>query len=155
VADAAAREATKGMVSGVTNTSKPGAPVSMWFDIKARPVVGEPLDIDIALVPQAATEHMRMTFIATEGLTVKPAATAPEYRSVQPGGVYRHTLTVTPREDGAFYIGTIVLMDAENGPEARTFSIPVMVGAPDDVASDKAAPPKDASGQPIESMPST
>lgn len=154
-AAAAAREATKGMVSGVTNPAKPGAPVSMWFDIKDRPAVGAPLSIDIALVPQAATDHMRMTFIATDGLTVKAATTPPEYRNVQAGGVYRHTLTVTPREEGAYYVGAIVLMEAENGPEARTFSIPVIVGTPADIASDKPAPPADATGQPIESMPST
>ncbi len=152
-AQAAAAEATKHMVSGVTNTSKPGAPVAMWFDIKARPSAGAPIAIDLAFVPQAPTEHLRATFIATDGLTVKPGTAPPEYRNVEAGGVYRHTLTVEPREDGAYYVSAIVLMETANGPEARTFSIPVMVGVPDVVT--KPAPPTDASGQPIESMPST
>ncbi len=152
-AQAAAAAATRHMVSGVTNTSKPGAAVAMWFDIKDRPAAGSPLVIDLAFVPQAATEHLRATFIATDGLSVQPGSAPLEYRNVEAGGVYRHTLTVVPREDGAYYVSAIVLMETPNGPEARTFSIPVMVGVPEVVT--KPAPPQDASGQPIESMPST
>ena len=56
--------------------------------------------------------------------------------------------------DGAFYVSAIVLMDMEGGPEARTFALPVMVGAPADVAQ-KPKPSTDATGQPIESLPGT
>lgn len=153
-AAAAAAEATRGMVSGVTNTSKPGAPVDLKFELKARPEAGQPLPIEIALVPRVASESLRATFIATDGLTVHSGGPA-EYAKAQAAAVYRHTLTVVPREDGVYYLSAIVLMDMPNGPEARTFSIPVIVGAPqEDLGpAGKSAPPVDGTGQPIQSMP--
>jgi len=152
-ADAAALEITKHMVSGVTNTAKPGAPVGMWFDLKDRPKASAPLVIDLAFVPQAPAENLRVTFIATDGLTLERSGIPAEFHGVEAGGVYRYELTVVPREDGAYYVSAIVLMDLADGPEARTFSIPIVVGAPADVAA-KPAPPTDATGQPVESMPS-
>jgi len=71
--------------------------------------------------------------------------------------VYRHTLTVTPRENGEYYLGVIVVMSMANGPEARTFNIPVLVGeaarAKTTAPSKSTAPPVDATGQPVQSMP--
>jgi hypothetical protein len=150
----AAVEETKEMVSGVTNTTKPGAPVELKFDLQDRPVAGAPVAIEIALLPLKETPFLRATFIATDGLAVQKSPTAAEYRDAKAGAVYRHTLTVIPREDGAYYVSAIVLMDMENGAEARTFSIPVIVGEPQAPAS-KPEPPVDATGQAIQSMPAS
>lgn len=149
----ATAEATKGMVTGVTNTAKPGAPVELKFELKNRPTAGEPLSIELAFIPLQESEYLRATFLATEGLELRQAPT-PEYRDVEAGGVYRHTLTVVPREDGAYYTSVIVVMEVPNGAEARSFSIPVIVGAPEDAqTATKPAPPTDATGQPVQSMP--
>lgn len=152
-AAAAAAEATKGMVAGVTNPAKPGAPVEVKFEIKDRPGPGKPLPIELAFIPLQDSDYLRVTFIATDGLTVQQSPTMPEYRDVDAGAVYRHTLTVVPREDGVYYASVIVVMELQNGAEARSFSIPVIVGAPDGAAATKPQPPTDATGQPIESMP--
>lgn len=147
-------EATRGMVAGVTNPAKPGAPVELKFELKDRPTPGVPLPIELAFVPLQDTDYLRATFIATDGLTVQQSPTTPEYRNVDAGGVYRYTLTVVPREDGVYYASVIVVMELSNGAEARTFSIPVIVGTPpDEQAASKPQPPTDATGQPIESMP--
>lgn len=150
----AVAEATKGMVAGVTNTAKPGAPVELKFELKDRPTAGVPLPIELAFVPLQDTDYLRATFIATEGLTVQELSGAAEYRNVDAGGVYRYTLTVVPREDGVYYASVIVVMELPNGAEARSFSIPVIVGTPaEEQAASKQQPPTDATGQPIESMP--
>lgn len=149
----AVAEATKGMVAGVTNTAKPGAPVELKFELKDRPRPGVPLPIELAFIPLQDTDYLRATFIATDGLTVQQSPTTPEYRKVEAHGVYRFTLTVVPREDGVYYTSVIVVMELPNGAEARSFSIPVIVGAPVDDTTSKPQPPKDATGQPIESMP--
>jgi hypothetical protein len=150
----AAAEATKGMVAGVTNPAKPGAPVELKFELKDRPQAGLPLPIELAFIPLQDTDYLRATFIATDGLTVQLSPNTPEYRDVDAGRVYRYTLTVVPRDDGVYYASVIVVMDLPNGAEARSFSIPVIVGAPsDDDPVSKPQPPKDATGQSIESMP--
>lgn len=151
-ASAALKEATKDMVSGYSPPGKPGAPVDLWWEMKSRPKAGEPLTIELAMVPRTATPHLRATFIATDGLTVQPSPAPASFKDAESGGIYRHTLSLVPREDGAYYVSVIVLMDLEAGPQARTFSMPVMVGAPADVTA-KPQPATDATGQPIEPMP--
>lgn len=150
----AVAEATKGMVAAVTNPAKPGAPVELKFELKNRPQAGVPLPIELAFVPLQDTDYLRATFIATDGLAVHQSPTTPEYRNVEAGGIYRYTLNVVPRGDGVYYASVIVVMELPNGAEARSFSIPVIVGAPSDTdTASKPQAPTDATGQPVESMP--
>ena len=151
-ASAALAEATKHMVSGYSPPGKPGAPVDLWWEMKSRPKAGEPLAIELAMVPRVDTTHLRATFIATDGLNVQASPTPASFKDAEAGGIYRHSLSLVPREDGAYYVSVIVLMDLEGGPQARTFSMPVMVGAPADIAA-KPQPATDSTGQPIEPMP--
>jgi hypothetical protein len=143
------------MTDGTPNGGKPGAPVQLKYELQGTPAAGVQLPIAIAIVPQAATPSLRVSFIATDGLALSDDEAA-EYSGAVPDGVYRHTLTVTPRADGEYYVGVIVVMSMPNGPEARTFNIPVLVGEAAQLKtapSKSATPPVDATGQPIQSMP--
>jgi hypothetical protein len=132
---------TRGMVAGVTDEKKKGAPVDLKFEIKSRPALNEALPIDIAFVPREASELLRATFLATEGVSVSQSPEPAEYKDVQPQGVYRHTLTVVPKQDGVFYVTAIVVMNTSSGAaESRTFQIPVLVGAPEDATEATKAP---------------
>jgi hypothetical protein len=156
---AVAAEQTSGMTSGdaivaKTSAGKPAAPVDLKYELRGEPAKGKALPIDIALLPHAPAGFVRVTFIATEGLAIAQDQPA-EFLSTQADLVYRHTLTVTPRDDGEYYLSAIVLMNLENGPEARSFTIPVPVGAAATRATVALKPdtrPRDASGQPLEIM---
>jgi len=154
-ASSAAQE-TKGMADGTPNGGKPGAPVQLKYEVQGTPAAGVALPIEIAVMPTAAAPSMRVSFIATDGLLLS-SETGLEYSAAVADGVYRHTLTVTPRENGEYYLGVIVVMSMANGPEARTFNIPVLVGeaarAKTTAPSKSTAPPVDATGQPVQSMP--
>jgi hypothetical protein len=154
-AAAAAEQETMGMSDGMPNGGKPGAPVQLKYEVQGTPAAGVALPIEIAVMPRAATPSIRVSFIATDGLVLGPG-TSPEFSAAVADSVHRHTLTVTPREDGEYYLGVIVVMSMPNGPEARTFNIPVLVGAAAKARtapSKSTAPPVDATGQPIQSMP--
>lgn len=129
---AAMEEATRGMVSGVAPGRVEDAPVDLKFDLKSRPEVGKPVTIDIALLPKVASEVMNVTYLANEGLTVQTSPLPSRYERVQPGSVYRHQATVVPRENGVFSLSAIVMVQTDAGDVTRTFSIPVVVGAPPD-----------------------
>jgi hypothetical protein len=58
---------------------------------------------------------------------------------VQRGSVYRHQATVIPKDNGVFSLSAIVMVQTEAGDVTRTFSIPVVVGAPPD--EEKSAAP--------------
>lgn len=124
-----AADATRDMVAGVT-VGKGDGLVNLKFKINARPELGQPLAIDVAFLPNVASDLMRVTFISTEGLSVRSSEVPAEYERVQPGSVYRHQLTVVPRDNGVYFVSAIVSMQTATGEVARTFSIPVVVGAP-------------------------
>jgi hypothetical protein len=127
-------DATRGMVSGVAAGRAENAPIDLKFDLKARPEVGKPVTIDIALLPKVASPVMNVTYLATEGLAVETSTLPSRYERVQPGSVYRHQATVVPRADGVFALSAIVMVQTDAGDVTRTFSIPVVVGAPPDEA---------------------
>lgn len=124
-----AEAATRGMVAGVSAGKAADAAVDLKFELRSRPEIGQPLTIGVALIPHVETPSMRATFISTEGLSVRTSEVPAEYRDVQPGSVYRHELTVVPRENGVYYVSAVVMMQMDSGELNRTFSIPVMVGA--------------------------
>jgi hypothetical protein len=78
---------------------------------------------------------MNVTYLATEGLAVETSTLPSRYERVQPGSVYRHQATVVPRADGVFSLSAIVMVQTDQGDVTRTFSIPIVVGAPPDQAS--------------------
>jgi hypothetical protein len=148
----ATADETRGMVSGVTDEKKKGAPVDLKFEIRSRPLLNEALPIDIAFIPRQGSDLLRATFLATEGLSVTTSPEPAEYKDVQAQGVYRHTLTVVPKQEGVFYVTAIVVMNTSSGAaEARTFQIPLLIGAPAD-ATEATKAPEDP-GQPAAPAP--
>jgi len=72
VSQGAAALALANMVSAV-GTGKPYADIELKFDLRARPVVGEPVDIDLALIPTQDLERVSASFQAVEGIELTRA----------------------------------------------------------------------------------
>ena len=128
------------MVSGVAAGRAADAFVDLKFELKARPEIGKPLTIDVALLPRVATEAMNVTYLANEGLAVQQSSMPSKYEHVQAGSVYRHQATVVPSDQGVYSLSAIVMVQTDTGDVTRTFSIPVVVGAPPDNEAISAAP---------------
>ncbi len=128
------------MVSGVAAGRAADAVVDLKFELKARPEVGKPLAIDVALLPRVATDVMNVTYLAPDGLAVQPTAMPSKYEHVQAGSVYRHQATVVPSDNGVYSLSAVVMVQTDTGDVTRTFAIPVVVGAPPDNEARSAAP---------------
>jgi hypothetical protein len=128
------------MVSGVAAGRAADAVVDLKFELKSRPEVGKPLTIDVALLPTVNTDVMNITYLAADGLTVQPTPMPSKYERVQAGSVYRNQAIVTPKENGVFSLSAIVMVQTATGDVTRTFSIPVVIGAPPDDEAKSAAP---------------
>lgn len=131
-------EATRGMVSAVSG-GKQGELLDLKFELKSRPQVGEPLTIDIALIPRVSSEQLRATFIANDGLTVRSSEAPADYQNVQRDSMYRQELIVVPKENGVYFVNAVVMIQTEAGDVSRTFSIPVLVGPPPEESDSQAA----------------
>lgn len=132
---------------------KPGAAVDIRYDILSRPEAGKPVEVEVALIPRAGVEAMDATFSGMDGITLAGNLTA-SFTDVKPGELYKHRFSLLPQQEGVFYIAVSVSTQMGGSTLGRTFSIPFLVGERQvQEKTSVAAPPVDATGQPIESMP--
>lgn len=128
---------------------KPGAAVDIKYDFRGKPEVGKPIDVKLAFIPNAGVESITARITDMEGITVAGALN-PQFNNVQAGQPYEHTFSLLANKPGVYYVSVEVTTQISGATSARTFSIPLSVGKV--AAQQKKSPPKDASGQPIESM---
>ncbi len=131
-------------------TGKTSAPVDLKYDVLAKPDVGKPFEVELAFMPRLAADVLEVEVTGIPGLTVVNGG-AIRFEGVTAGS--RHVAKVLVQADGPgiYYANVVAKMITQVQTEARTFSVPVVVGAVP--AAQKTEPQKDASGQPIKSMP--
>lgn len=123
------------MVSAVS-ASKVGPPVELKFALQERPQVGEPVDVEVALIPVTPLTRLFVRFQPSSGLTLVKGAESPQFERPATGEAIRHVVTVMANHDGIFYISAAVVADSEESSLTRSFSIPLIAG------NGVAAPPK-------------
>jgi hypothetical protein len=120
-----AAEQTAGMVQAA-NQGKSQVPVELKFDLGGRPKVGQPLEINLALIAQIAASPATLQVSETEGLTVAPGTNQFDVPSAEAGEVYRHTVKVTPNAEGVLLLGVNVSLKHDDVTDQRAFSIPII-----------------------------
>jgi hypothetical protein len=126
------------MVSAVA-AGKPSGDIELKFDLRERPVVGEPVDIDLAIITARDLERVYANFQAGDGLQLTQGAKTPEIAHPAAGVPITHTLTVVPQREGVFYVSAVVLADSASQSVTRSFSIP-LIAAPAASAAGGGAP---------------
>lgn len=150
-AAAATRKPSAFMVSAVS-VGKPGAPVSLKFELGGKPAVGEPVELRVELTADnPGITSVRLAFDGGADLEVRAGgelvATAPVA-----GEPVEHTVVVAPRREGIFYLSAVAQTEGA-GSLARSFSIPLVVGDATALKAEKPAlPPPDASGERVTSL---
>jgi hypothetical protein len=122
-----ARAIRSDMVSAVSG-GKAGPPVTLKFALNQRPLVGEPIDVEVALIPVSPLDRLFVRFQPSSGLTLVKGGESPEYENPPTGQPIAHVVTVMANNDGIFYITAAVVADAPDLSLTRTFSIPVIAG---------------------------
>jgi len=116
------------MVSAVSSGKGP-TEIDLKFALRERPVVGEPVDIDVAVIPGRELDQVSATFNAPDGLEVTSGGKMPQTEHPEPGAPISHTVTILPQRDGIFYVSATVLADSPTNSITHVFSIPVIAGA--------------------------
>lgn len=131
---------------------KTGAGVDLRYEILAKPAVGTPFDIDLTLVPDVDADSMEVVIAGVGGLTVTNAGMAP-LAAVRAGEPHTHRITALAAQAGIYYVSVNVTTRVAEMAQARTFSVPVLLGGEPATQPATAAPPTDATGQAVEPMP--
>jgi hypothetical protein len=122
-----AAELTAGMVEAASQ-GKSDLAVQLKFDLQRRPTVGQPLDINVAVIPQIDADSAELQVAGGDGLTVAPGAAHFDLGAVEAGQVYRQSFTVTPGAEGVLLLGLTVALKHDDAADTRVFSIPLIVG---------------------------
>lgn len=125
-AKATPAELTAGMVEAVT-VGKSTVPVALKFDVTAHPLVGKPLDVIVAVMPQIAADAAVLTVTDSGSLTLPTGSGPAEIPAVDPTEVYRQAVTVTPTAEGVQLLALSVSLKHDEITETRLFSVPIIV----------------------------
>jgi hypothetical protein len=121
---ATAAEQTAGMVQAAAQ-GKSQVPVELKFDITQRPKVGQPLDINLALIAQITASPATIQVSGADDVSVAGAKQF-DIPAEEAGEVYRETVNVTPNAEGVVLLGVTVSLKHDEVVDQRVFSIPII-----------------------------
>ena len=116
-----------------------GAAVDLQYEVTPRPEKGQPFTIQLAFVPQAPFDSIDAQLSATPGLRITSAESV-RFADVEPGERYTTDVLVVGDTPGLHYVGVVARVATQVQTDARTFSVPVVVGTPAEAAKTQAAP---------------
>ena len=123
-------EFSRNMVSAVAANKPSMVPVQVKFDLRDRPDVGQPVQVDLAIVPMSASvDRVSGKVEGEDGLElIEGAEIAATERPVE-GVPIRHAVKVLPRRQGIFTVRAVVTVDAGGVASTESYSLPVIAGA--------------------------
>ena len=122
-----AEELTAGMVQAAPQ-GKSSLALEMKFELASRPKVGQPLEVNVALISQVSGGPASIQVTASNGFASTEAG-AFDIPEVETGEVYRHTLKLTPSSEGLQVLNVAVSVKHDDVNDTKVFSIPVIVDA--------------------------
>ena len=123
---ATAAQQTVGMVQA-SSQGKSQVPVELKFELAQRPKVGQPLEINLALIAQISASPATIQVSGADDVSVAPGANQFDIAAEEAGEVYRHSVSVTPNAEGVVLVGVTVLLKHDDVVDQRVFSIPIIV----------------------------
>jgi hypothetical protein len=120
-----AEQLTAGMVQAASQGKSP-VDVDLKFELVQRPTLGQPLEINLDLIPQLVAGPVVIQITGADGLDLAADSRQFEIPSVESGEVYRHTLTMTPSSEGLLILTVTVAVKHDDATDLRVFSIPVI-----------------------------
>ena len=145
-------ELLRSMVSAVAAKHPSPTPIQVKFDLRDRPRVGQPVDVDLAIVPMSASvDRVSGKVVGEEGLEIVDGAQIAATDHPAEGTPIRQSVKVLPKQEGIFTVHALVTVEAGSDTSSETYAIPVIAGGdapgPDAAAAVAAAAPARAAAQ--------
>lgn len=124
---APANAGAKDELANAVAVGKTAAAVDLKYDLAARPGVGQPFEMVLVMLPRIAADALEMQATGMSGLVVAGGGEA-KFAPVVADERYATKVLVQVTEPGLYYIGVTVKLLNKLQTDARTFSVPVVVG---------------------------
>jgi hypothetical protein len=123
----AADEVARTMVSAVAANKPSTVPVQVKFDVRDHPDVGQPVEVDLAIVPMSGSvDRVSGKVEADEGIEVVDGAEIAATDRPAEGTPIRHSVKVLPKREGIFTVRAVVTVDASGQSSTETYAIPLI-----------------------------
>jgi hypothetical protein len=148
------------MVAAVADAKPGAARVSVRFDLRTRPQVAQPLDLDLVILPSAGLDRVSGKIEAGDGLDLVSGADIPPADRPAEDVPISYSIRVVPRREGVLTLRTVISSESAGVPSSQTFSIPLIAIAAQGAARE-AAPgsagtaPSDAPAHPAQTPAAT
>jgi hypothetical protein len=145
------------MVAAVGDGRPGPAHVAVRFDLRTRPQVAQPLDVNLVILPSAGIDRVYGKVEADDGLDlVSGAEIAPAERPAEDVPI-AHSIRVVPRRGGVLTLRAVISADSGGQASSQTFSIPLIAGegAAGPMAAGGAGSASDTPAQPQQTAAST
>jgi hypothetical protein len=129
-----ANELSRNMVSAVAANKPSALPVQVKFELRDRPHVGQPVDLELAIVPMSASvDRVSGKVEGEEGLEVVDGAQITATDHPVEGAPIRQSVKVLPKQEGILTVHALVSVDAAGQTSSEAYAIPLIAGgaAPD------------------------
>jgi hypothetical protein len=134
--------ADDGLANAVA-VGKAAAAVDLKYNLPVRPEAGQPFEVELVFLPRIPADTLDVQATGMPGLIVAGGATA-TFAQVVVGERYVAKVLLQAPEPGLYYVGVTAKLTTETQTDARTFSVPVVIGVLP--AVEKAAPVKSGAG---------
>jgi len=121
---------SRNMVSAVSATKAVAAlPVQLKFELRERPAVAQPLDIDVVILPATNLDRVYGRVEGEDGLKLLEGAQIAATDRPTEGVPISHSIKVMPQRDGIFTLSAVVTTELGGQSSSQTFSIPLIAGS--------------------------
>jgi hypothetical protein len=120
----------RNMVGAVATNKGSDIPLTVRFQVQQRPDVGQPVDVDLLIIPASDTlDQVRGHVQVDDGLELVSGADIPATQHPQPGVPITHSIKVLPQRDGIFTFSAVLSVDASGQSQTQTYSMPIIAGS--------------------------
>jgi hypothetical protein len=117
------------LVSAATTGKSGAAMLRVKFELGGRPEVGDPVDVDLVLVPAADNiDRVSGTVQADEGLEVVSGASISPQEKPAFGTPIHHGLKVRAKRDGIFTLSAAMTIESGGQTLGPVYSMPLIAG---------------------------
>jgi hypothetical protein len=109
----------------------PGVPVAVTFDVRQKPVPGQPFEVALELTPTAEIAQFSARVEAMPGLDIRGGSNLPVVAQPAVGTPVPQLVTVAAAADGVYTLRVIVTGPPPSAGEtgkSRTYFVPIIAG---------------------------
>jgi hypothetical protein len=125
----AADALSRNMVSAVAANKPSALPIQVKFELRERPQVGQPVEVNLAIVPMSASvDRVSGKVEGEEGLEVIEGGQIAATDRPAEGVPIRQSVKVLPKQEGIFTVHAVVSVDAAGQTSTEAYAMPLIAG---------------------------